>query len=168
MFWVKPVSTSKHLCCPHSPLQREFCTEGLLGRHALGMLGRTLNWKLHVYERSTASLLYTIEHNDTDHHNETEHHNETSGLCSSCDTIYDFVQELLINLNVTTPCCLGNTSACDEIGDATEPPATRTDPAKGIIYKIKPIFAESFYDCHMYNISIFIYNNIPFLEHELP
>ena len=108
---------------------------------------------------------YTIGHNDTDHLNETEHHNETSGLCSSCDTIYGFVHKLLINLNVTTPCCLGNTSACAIVKE-TESPDTRTDPAKGI-YKVKPTFAESFYDCRMY-ISIFIYNNIPFVEHELP
>ena len=31
VFWLSPF--------PH---QREFCTEGLLGQHALGMLGRTL------------------------------------------------------------------------------------------------------------------------------
>ena len=31
---------------PHSPQQREFCTEGLLGQHALGMLGRTLKYLL--------------------------------------------------------------------------------------------------------------------------
>ena len=27
--WVEPVATSKLLGCPHSPHQREFCTEGL-------------------------------------------------------------------------------------------------------------------------------------------
>jgi hypothetical protein len=33
--WVEPVTTIKLLGYPHSPLQREFCTEGLLARHAL-------------------------------------------------------------------------------------------------------------------------------------
>ena len=41
---MEPVATTKLLGYPHSPHQREFCTEGLLGRHALGMLGRTLGW----------------------------------------------------------------------------------------------------------------------------
>ena len=40
--WVEPVATTKLLGYPHSPHQREFCTEGLFGRHALGMLGKTL------------------------------------------------------------------------------------------------------------------------------
>ena len=34
--WVEPVATTKLLGYPHSPLQREFCTEGLLGQHLLG------------------------------------------------------------------------------------------------------------------------------------
>ena len=34
---------NKGLGLSHSPHQREICTEGLLGRHALGMLGRTLD-----------------------------------------------------------------------------------------------------------------------------
>ena len=42
MVWVEPVATSKLLGCSHSPHQREFCTEGLLSRHALDTLGRTL------------------------------------------------------------------------------------------------------------------------------
>ena len=37
------IATSKLLGYPQSPHQREFCSEGLLGRHALGMLGRTLD-----------------------------------------------------------------------------------------------------------------------------
>ena len=44
MVWVEPVATTKFLGYPHSRHQREFCTEGLLGRHALGMLGRTLRF----------------------------------------------------------------------------------------------------------------------------
>ena len=40
--WVEPVATTKLLGYLHSPHQREFYTEGLLGRQALGMLGRTL------------------------------------------------------------------------------------------------------------------------------
>ena len=42
MVWVEPVATTKLLGYPHYPHQREFCTEGLLGRHALGMLEKTL------------------------------------------------------------------------------------------------------------------------------
>ena len=40
---MEPVATAKLWGYPHFPHQREFCTEGLLGRHALGMLGRTLH-----------------------------------------------------------------------------------------------------------------------------
>ena len=40
--WVEPVATTKLLGCLHSPHKREFCTESLFGRHALGMLRRTL------------------------------------------------------------------------------------------------------------------------------
>ena len=39
MLWVEPVATSKAFWLSHSPHQREFC---MLGQHALGMLGRTL------------------------------------------------------------------------------------------------------------------------------
>ena len=41
--WVEPVATSKLWDYPHPPHQWEFCTKSLLGRHALGMLGRTLH-----------------------------------------------------------------------------------------------------------------------------
>ena len=47
--WVEPVATTKLLGYPHSPHQREFCTEGLLGRHALGMLGRALIYNAHFF-----------------------------------------------------------------------------------------------------------------------
>ena len=40
IIWVEPVAISKHMDL--SPHQREFCAEGLLGRHALGMLEKTL------------------------------------------------------------------------------------------------------------------------------
>jgi hypothetical protein len=94
----------------------------------------------------------TIEHNDTSqHHNETsELHNATSDLCPSCDVIHDFVRELLVRLNVTTPCCLGNSSACDvnnssayDVNNEESEPETssRTDPAKGMIIRI---FASSY------------------------
>ena len=87
-----------------------------------------------VYKRSI--FITFVEHNETSHlHNETsDFHNLT---CSSCDAIYGFVQELLVHLNVTTPCCLGNSSACDVIDEGSEPNVnTRTDPAKGIEYYI--------------------------------
>ena len=32
MVWVELVATSKLLGCPHSPYQREFCTEGWYAR----------------------------------------------------------------------------------------------------------------------------------------
>ena len=35
MLWVESVATSKLLESPYSPHQRKFCTEGLLGQHAL-------------------------------------------------------------------------------------------------------------------------------------
>ena len=38
--------------------------------------------------------------------------------CSSCDSIYDFIQQILIDLNVTTPFCLGNGSVCDNSTDS--------------------------------------------------
>ena len=44
--WVEPLTTTKHMDYPYSPHQRKFCTEGLLGRHALGVLGRTLVWPI--------------------------------------------------------------------------------------------------------------------------
>ena len=40
--WSLHVATSKVWDSSYSPHQRKFCTEGLLGRHALGMLERTL------------------------------------------------------------------------------------------------------------------------------
>ena len=48
--WVEPVATTKFLGYLHSP-QREFYAEGLLGRHALGMLGRTLHGVLLLHTR---------------------------------------------------------------------------------------------------------------------
>ena len=38
---VEPVATSKHMDNSYSHTKGN-CTEGLLGRHAIGMLGRTL------------------------------------------------------------------------------------------------------------------------------
>ena len=40
--WMKTVATSKLLESPYSHIKGKFRTEGLLGRYALGMLGRTL------------------------------------------------------------------------------------------------------------------------------
>ena len=61
-----------------------------------------------------------------------EHANETlesNFTCTSCSAVHDFVQTLLIRLNVTTPCCLGNNTACTPEDPPTSVP--RTDPAKG-------------------------------------
>ena len=41
--WVDPVAIAKLFDCPHFPHQSKFCTEGLLSRHDLDMLGRTLH-----------------------------------------------------------------------------------------------------------------------------
>ena len=38
--WVEPLTTTKHMDYPYD--QSKLRTGGLLGRHALGMLGRTL------------------------------------------------------------------------------------------------------------------------------
>ena len=57
MVWVEPVATSKLLGCPHSPHQRGFCTEGLLNRHALDMLGRTWNVCMDMHNTASKSML---------------------------------------------------------------------------------------------------------------
>ena len=51
---------------------------------------------------------------------------KTNLTCSSCAAIYGFIQQLLVNLDVTTSCCLGNSSTCNDT-IANE----RTNPAKG-------------------------------------
>ena len=48
----------------HSPHQREFCTEGLLGRHALGMLGRTLVYKYKCTWCNTAAMIRHSRNHD--------------------------------------------------------------------------------------------------------
>ena len=54
-------------------------------------------------------------------------YNITSNFtCASCDTTYNFVETLLIHLNVTTPCCLANGSACI----SSEMKSLRLQPAK--------------------------------------
>ena len=35
----------------------------------------------------------------------------TNLTCSSCDAVYGFIQQLLVELDVTTQCCLANGSA---------------------------------------------------------
>ena len=80
-------------------------------------------------------LYVHIEHNETSHNDTFDLHSDLNFTCSSCGAVYDFVQTLLIRLNVTTPCCLGktNSSSCDDTNDDTDEPGTRsrTDPAKG-------------------------------------
>ena len=53
----------------------------------------------------------------------------TNLTCSSCDAIYSFIQKLLVDLNVTTECCLGNDSNCSNATDGQ-----RTNAAKGDRY----------------------------------
>ena len=72
-----------------------------------------------------AFWFHTLGHDMT---NETVSSNLT---CSSCEAIFDVVQKLLLRLNVTTPCCLGDNSTCSDHVDP-ENPEERTDPAKGM------------------------------------
>ena len=50
----------------------------------------------------------------------------TNLTCPSCDVMYGFIQQLLVNLDVTTQCCLSNGSACNAADDKNT-----ADPAKG-------------------------------------
>ena len=59
--------------------------------------------------------------------NTTELNNQ-SLTCSSCGKVYELVQQLLVDLDTTEPCCLGNDTTC---GNGTD--HERTDPAKGIL-----------------------------------
>ena len=70
------------------------------------------------------TFLVPLAHDVT---NETVSSNLT---CSSCAAIFDFVQELLLRLNVTTPCCLSDNLTCSDPVDP-DPAGGRTDPAKG-------------------------------------
>ena len=54
--------------------------------------------------------------------------------CSSCGAIYGFIKKLLLRLNVTTPCCLGNITACEMFVDPEIETFGRTDPAKGMTF----------------------------------
>ena len=78
-----------------------------------------------------------VEHNETSHNDTFDLHSDLNFTCSSCGAVYGFVQNLLIRLNVTTPCCLGlantNSSSCDVTNEGSDPETSnRTDPAKGI------------------------------------
>ena len=48
--------------------------------------------------------------------------------CSSCDAIYGFIGQLLVDLDMTSSCCLGNVNASD-CGNSTD--KGETDAAKG-------------------------------------
>ena len=61
MVWVEPVTTTKLLGYPHS---REFCAEGLLGRHALGVLGRTLYKVMYLVHVQTVLGCVRVEEHE--------------------------------------------------------------------------------------------------------
>ena len=60
----------------------------------------------------------------------------SSSMVNSCETYFEFVQQLLLRLNLTTPCCLGNVSYCEE-----EKPAgnSRTPLKEGVLWLYMPV-----------------------------
>ncbi|XP_064396790.1 zinc transporter ZIP6-like isoform X1 [Halichondria panicea] len=66
--------------------------------------------------------------------NETEHDKDTPGaqLNLTCESTFEFMEQLLLRLNLTSDCCLENGTACEE--GATESTVTRTKVSQAYGY----------------------------------
>ena len=72
---------------------------------------------------------------DEEHHeNETMVHEMPTNLTSNftCGVMYEFVNQLLVRLNLTTECCLENGTMCDT-DEPTSNTGSRPSPAQGTI-----------------------------------
>ncbi len=71
--------------------------------------------------------------------NETEHDKDTPGsqLNLTCESTFEFVEQLLLRLNLTSDCCLENGTACEE--GATESTVPRTQVSQGILSIYDPV-----------------------------
>ena len=57
MVWVEPIATTKLLGYPHSPHQRQFCTEDFLGWHCLKYAREILSLKYSVFLEPAVTVI---------------------------------------------------------------------------------------------------------------